>query len=324
MRSSFQKRLRRPTLLEWFFILSVVFHAALLWRGTREYEPYHFDERPPIEITQAPAEKISRKAQAQAKPKPQKRPEIAETEEAPNKKLDPNATVLSERNQTADQEMKASQTDDFRKKTGTGLKNSLSRNNVPPPTGDPEAKSKDDGMGTKPEPSSKNAAGVKRNWKSLSLKDLGLGGDGGMIAATDDRLQDVARGDRTVLSTREFKFYSYYHRIKETLRQFWKPNVERKLAVLWSRGAKMKDGEIVTQLVVMIDEKGTVTRVTRMTSSGFESLDDAATEAFQQASPFPNPPAGMRDPDGLVRIRWDFILKTEASPQISFRGRGAP
>jgi protein TonB len=217
--------------------------------------------------------------------------------------------------------MRASQVDDYRKKQGTGMKNSLSKANVPPPTGE-EAPSKDKGLSDEPEVDNKKAAGVKRNWKTLTLKDLGIGGNGAPLAATDDRLDGVAKGDRTVLSTREFKFYSYYHRIKETLRQYWKPNVERKLAVLWSRGAKMQGGELVTQVIVLINEKGTVTHIKRVTSSGFEDLDNAATEAFYQASPFPNPPAGMRDPDGLVRIRWDFILHTEASPQITFRGAG--
>lgn len=297
---------RRPKRIEWLLLLSLFFHAMVLWNGARDYKPYHFDDRAPIEITQAPP-------QAMPRTKAQKRPEIAETEDAKNRKLDPNAAVLSDRNQTAQQQTRAAHTDDFRQKMGTGLK-SHSQKATTPATG--EASESANGEGAK-------AAGIKRNWKTLTLKDLGIGGDGAPTAASDDRLSDVARGDRTVLSTREFKFYSYYHRIKETLRQYWKPNVERKLAMLWSKGAKMEDAELVTQVVVLIDEKGKVTRINRLSSSGFEELDSAAIEAFNAASPFPNPPAGMKDPDGLVRLRWDFILKTEASPQITFRGNGA-
>lgn len=252
-----------------------------------------------------------------------KRPEIAETEKAKNENLDPNAQFLSDRNQTVQQETRASQVDDFREKQGTGFKNSLSRKNTPPPTGDPEKEKPVDADQDALAASPAKSAGVKRNWKKLTLEDLGIGGNGGPTAATDDRLEGVQQGDRTVLSTREFKFYSYYNRIKETLRQYWKPNIERKLAVLWSRGAKMKDAELVTQVLVLLDSKGSITRITRELSSGFEDLDTAAVEAFNEAAPFPNPPNGMIDPDGFVRIRWDFILKTEASPQISFRGAGA-
>lgn len=314
--------LRRVKPLQWFLILSLILHAVILWESAPKYEPYHFKDAAPVEVTSLSPQEIA-KLPPMPKTKERKRPEVAETEEAPNKEVDPNATFLSDHNQKAPQETKASQVDDFRKKQGTGLKNSLSKRNTPPPTGDPNNIKPEEGpldaLSTSPDKS----AGVKRNWKKLTLKDLGIGGDGGPTAATDDRLSGVQEGDRTVLSTREFKFYSYYHRIKETLRQYWKPNVERKLAVMWSRGTKMKDAELVTQVLVLLDNKGTVTKITRVLSSGFEDLDSAAVEAFNQAAPFPNPPSGMIDRDGLVRIRWDFILRTEATPQITFRGAGA-
>jgi protein TonB len=312
--------LRRPTRLGWFLFLSLLVHVFFLFHSKHEPQPFHFQEQAPVEITQLSPQEA---AKLPAMPKREKKePEVAESEKVPNLDLDPNATFLSDHNQRVQQETKAAQVDDFRKKEGTGLKNSLSRSATPPPTGDPEkAFAKDSDLDAL---SPQKSAGVKRNWKKLTLKDLGIGGDGGVTASTDDQLKGVRESDQTVLSTREFKFYSYYHRIKETLRQYWKPNVERRLAMLWHRGARMKDAELVTQVLVLLDEKGTLTRITRVTSSGFSDLDEAAMEAFNQAAPFPNPPTGMIDKDGLVRIRWDFILKTEASPQISFRSGGAP
>jgi protein TonB len=38
-------------------------------------------------------------------------------------------------------------------------------------------------------------------------------------------------------------------------------------------------------------------------------LDSAAVEAFRQAAPFPNPPKGMVEADGTIKIRWDFVLE---------------
>ena len=43
--------------------------------------------------------------------------------------------------------------------------------------------------------------------------------------------------------------------------------------------------------------------------SGVTDLDEAAMEAFKQAAPFPNPPKGIVEKDGRIRIRWDFILE---------------
>lgn len=309
----------RPSRIQWFVLLSLIAHGLLFFPQRKDYAPYTPPSNLPVEIDQLSPQEM---AQLPPLPKEKKKPEpeVAETDQLPNNEIDPNAQFLSEKNQKADKQTKAKLVDDFRKKQGTGMKNSLSRSNTPPPTGESEEMSKSQDLGTSPDLAAKKPAGIKRNWKTLTLRDLGLGGNGGPTAATDDRLADVAKGDNTVLSTREFKFYSYYHRIKETLRQYWKPNVERKLAMLWSRGTQMRDAELVTQVIVMLDKSGAVARITRMGSSGLQDLDDAAMEAFKQAAPFPNPPAGMIDPDGYVRIRWDFILRTEASPQISFRG----
>ena len=126
------------------------------------------------------------------------------------------------------------------------------------------------------------------------------------------------------MSTREFKFFSYYHRIKELLRQYWKPNIERQLARIWGRGKNISEEELVTQVLVLLDDQGTLRKVSRIGSSGVQEVDEAAVAAFQQAAPFPNPPRGIVDSDGFVRIRWDFILKTDTGPRIQFSTAGSP
>ena len=39
-------------------------------------------------------------------------------------------------------------------------------------------------------------------------------------------------------------------------------------------------------------------------------LDDAAVEAFRQAAPFPNPPKGLIETDGTIKIRWNFVVES--------------
>jgi len=39
-------------------------------------------------------------------------------------------------------------------------------------------------------------------------------------------------------------------------------------------------------------------------------LADAAVKAFNQAGPFPNPPQGIIDSSGEIKVPWEFILRT--------------
>jgi protein TonB len=292
----------------------------------------------PIEITEAPqtpppTAQAEKTESAQPVPKVRaKEKEIVETEDANNRKIDPNAKFLSEHNQSAEKEMRAKTVDDFREKQGKGLKTEKpSPHDLLPPTATNEPKTDEQ---AEPQPEGEGAVspkkkvtaqtkGVKRDWKTLSLKDLSVGADNAPAAASDDRASGVDEGDRTILSTREFKFFSYYRRIKELLRQYWKPMVEAKLYKLWSKGQQVSQDELTTQLLVLLDEHGTIQKISRVGSSGVSELDDAAIEAFHRAAPFPNPPKGMVDADGFVRIRWDFILKAEAGPMIQFRNVGS-
>jgi protein TonB len=75
----------------------------------------------------------------------------------------------------------------------------------------------------------------------------------------------------------------------------------------------------VTKVLVLLDSKGNINRVQKLVGSGFNDLDDAAIEAFQKAAPYPNPPKGIVDADGFVRVRWDFILQTSSGPRIQFQ-----
>ncbi len=134
--------------------------------------------------------------------------------------------------------------------------------------------------------------------------------ENGNPSATDDHLKDVQSGLQTLLSTREFVYYAYYARIKDALRQHWEPNVREKVKIIYRQGRTIASAtDRVTQVMVTLNKKGELIKVEVLTQSGIETLDGAAVEAFRQASPFPNPPQGMVESDGTVKIRWDFVLE---------------
>lgn len=134
--------------------------------------------------------------------------------------------------------------------------------------------------------------------------------ENGNPSATDDHLKDVKSGLQTLLSTREFVYYAYYNRIKEALRQHWEPNVREKVKIIYRQGRTIASAQDrVTQVMVTLNKNGELVKIEVLTQSGVEALDGAAVEAFRQAAPFPNPPKGMVETDGTVKIRWDFVLE---------------
>lgn len=130
-------------------------------------------------------------------------------------------------------------------------------------------------------------------------------------SATDDYLKDISTDTQTLLNTREFVYYTYYQRIKGKLRQYWEPKIKEKIVMLLKRGRTIaSNGDKITRLVITLDDRGELKRVQLKGASGYSDLDDAAIEAFESAAPFPNPPQGIVEKDGKVRINWDFILES--------------
>lgn len=135
--------------------------------------------------------------------------------------------------------------------------------------------------------------------------------DGGETSQTDDYIRDVNRGEQTLLNAREFKYYTYYTRIRRQLSHHWEPKVRQKLVRLFRQGRSIaSDQDHITKLLIILNGNGTLMKVQVLGASGVRDLDDAAMEAFQSAAPFPNPPKGIIEADGTVKIRWDFVLES--------------
>lgn len=135
-------------------------------------------------------------------------------------------------------------------------------------------------------------------------------GSGRTMSSTNDHLEDVPLGDLTHLNTVEYKFYGYYHRIRQKLEGFWGRSVQEKAEILASEGRSIaSDDEHVTALRIVMDSRGEIVDVVVLGSSGVKELDDAAIESFNDAGPFPNPPKDLVV-DGRVTIEWGFVVNS--------------
>lgn len=305
-----QRDLHRKSPLLWMLFISLGIHFAFLmlkWSSVNVSEQAT-PKQTFIELSPLPAQESKNTLSRQL---PLIQNQVVESEDAGNRKLDPNATLLSDKTQTATQETRSARIDDFKKGKGTGAKTEQGRAVLAPGVFEADSLLVPD-TETPPQ---------KKHWSDLSLKDLSLSGDGKAASASDDYLPGVPLGERTILSTREFKYFSYYNRIKDLLRQFWKPSIEREVSKLWGKGQMLRENELVTRLLVLLDEKGQVQKISKVGASGVSEIDEIAVQAFYAASPFPNPPTALIESDGFVRLKWDFILQTSAAPRIQYSPR---
>jgi len=126
-----------------------------------------------------------------------------------------------------------------------------------------------------------------------------------------DYVKGLSEASRTALNTKEYVFYGYFQRIRERLDRAWVPLLRTKLTKFYRAGRQLaSDSDHITKVLVILNPKGEITRVSILSESGVHDLDDAAIGAFNRAGPFPNPPRGIVDKNGEIQIPWEFVLKT--------------
>jgi protein TonB len=181
----------------------------------------------------------------------------------------------------------------------------------------------------------KSSEAKKVDFKNIKLSDLGMAaGEQGLpkrlrapasesvqgmkngdplaqgLSATNDYVEEVTLGDFTHLNTVEYKFYGFYHRIRQKLEQFWGKSIQEKAEAIFRSGRRLPASEnLITSLQVTLDAKGEIVNVKILGASGVKELDDAAIESFNEAGPFPNPPKELLV-NGKATIDWGFVVKS--------------
>jgi TonB family protein len=134
-------------------------------------------------------------------------------------------------------------------------------------------------------------------------------------SGTEDHLQDIDDGDETALNSKKWKFSVFFNRVKQQVREHWRP------AEVYRRrdptGAIYGSKDRYTLLRVQLKPDGSLANVVLETPSGVEFLDDEAIEAFKQAQPFPNPPPQLvESTSGMINFRFGFYFEISGSPKF--------
>ena len=123
-----------------------------------------------------------------------------------------------------------------------------------------------------------------------------------------DYLPELVVADRTALNAHEFLFASWWNRVKRLVSWY----ASQTLANAYAREPITKVKYELT-LRGLVAPDGTLHAIEIGQSCGIKAFDQAIKEAFQLASPFPEPPEGAVEDDGFVHIR-DFGFAITISP----------
>lgn len=218
--------------------------------------------------------------------------QIVQSSDTENRKKSPNA-YLSDKTRSFDRQTRARVNDAFKTGVKGGGASRPGKN----------LKLSDLGAMVKNDP-------FKEAAKDYSKGQKGNGKNNRTVSSTNDFVPNVPLGDMTELNTVEYKFYGFYHRIRQRLEQFWGRSLQDKAQELVKQGRRIASSEeMITSLQITLDDDGEIVAIKVLGTSGVKELDDAAIESFNEAGPFPNPPKDLIV-DGKVTIQWGFVVQS--------------
>jgi len=130
-----------------------------------------------------------------------------------------------------------------------------------------------------------------------------------LTSPSNDYLKDVKKGDKTELNTKKFIYAAYFNKIKRAISKHWTPGF-----VLMINDPKHHiygKKNRFTKLKVMVSRNGSISKISVITSSGFDALDREAINAFKMAAPFQNPPEVLLNEDKELEIKFGFMVGLE-------------
>jgi TonB family protein len=121
---------------------------------------------------------------------------------------------------------------------------------------------------------------------------------------------DIPEGEKDLINRKQTRYWSFFDRMKRGVKRQWRPN--RVYQVHDPRRQVYGVQDRLTVLKVILTGDGTVKHVMIEKPSGVPFLDSEARRAFTAASPFPNPPEGLKDANGRISLRFGFFLDVES------------
>lgn len=134
-------------------------------------------------------------------------------------------------------------------------------------------------------------------------------------SGTQDHLEGIDDGSETALNAKRWVYATFFNRVKERVRDHWKPAEEYQRR---DPTGKIYGGEDrYTLLQVALKADGSLAKVAVVHTCGLDFLDDTAVEAFKDAQPFLNPPRKLiEDGHGTVSFAFGFFFEVSGAPRM--------
>ena len=140
-------------------------------------------------------------------------------------------------------------------------------------------------------------------------------------SGTQDHLADIDEGSETALNAKRWVYATFFNRVKEKVRDHWKPADEYQRRDPTGRIYGAEDR--YTLLKVSLKADGSLANVSIAHTCGLDFLDDTAVTAFKEAQPFLNPPKRLVEAgNGMVTFGFGFFFEVSGAPRLKlFRYR---
>ena len=190
---------------------------------------------------------------------------VDQDDTAINNERDPNAKLLSKHDQTVKKQTIAKNRGDF---VNAPKEKSLSLSNLLPTMN--FAKAVQDKLDQ------------EKEFDRMALKkaidqrnpQLQRSQGGQQASQTLDYIKELDPGMETMLSTREFVYYSFYSRIRSQLHQYWGAKVREKLSQMFKQGRSIAStDDKISKLLITLNNKGQILKIQIIGNSGYQELD---------------------------------------------------
>jgi TonB family protein len=133
-----------------------------------------------------------------------------------------------------------------------------------------------------------------------------------------DHVDGVPEGDGTFLNTKEFKYATFFYRVRDSVAGYWENLAAAEYRRRDPTGNIYGIRDRSTLLHIELTRDGKLGQVRIEQTSGVDFLDNVAVQAFKMAEPFPNPPPGIVDEDGAIRFNFQFVVTMRSRGPFNF------